>query len=79
MTNSRASLALLREARKTARQVIVGTVKWLVYELPPAPLDRRQSQSLVFESDYVIRRVRSFPSAWRSLSDADLFVLSWNA
>jgi hypothetical protein len=34
--------------------------------------------SLVFESAQAMRRVRSFPSAWRDLTDEDLFALSWN-
>ena len=53
-------------------------VLWLVYELPPLPVDRRNSPSLIFESDTAIRRVRNYPLEWRALSDAELFTLSLN-
>lgn len=69
--------SLLREAQKTARQIEVDGCLWLVYELPAMPFDRRSSPSLVFETDHVVRRVRDYPSDWRSLSDDELFVLSW--
>ena len=70
---------LIREAQRTARQIIVDDVPWLVYELPATPFDRRSSNSLVFESELAVRRVRRFPSDWRSLSDDELFALSWVA
>lgn len=53
-------------------------VLWLVYELRASPLDRRQTASLVFESDTAIRRVRNYPSTWRELSDDELVALSWD-
>jgi hypothetical protein len=67
----------LRVARRTAREIFVDGMPWLVYELPPAPFDRRSSPSLVFETESTVRRVRSYPADWRQLSDADLFALSW--
>jgi hypothetical protein len=70
--------ASLREARRNARQLTLDGELWLVYELPPSPFDRRMTASLVFESAQAMRRVRSFPSAWRDLTDEDLFALSWN-
>lgn len=33
--------------------------------------------SLVFESETGFRRVRAYPGSWRSLSDAELFDISW--
>lgn len=69
--------SLLREAQRTARQVMVDGALWLVYELPAMPFDRRSSPSLVFESDNAVRRVRDFPSDWRSLTNEELFALSW--
>jgi len=33
--------------------------------------------SLIFEAETGFRRVREYPATWRSLSDADLFDLSW--
>ncbi|MFL5612414.1 MAG: hypothetical protein ACJ796_01985 [Gemmatimonadaceae bacterium] len=77
MTEREGLASLLREAQRTARQVIVDGAPWLVYELPAMPFDRRNSPSLVFESDSAVRRVRDYPADWRSLSDDDLFALSW--
>lgn len=56
---------------------LVEGEEWRVYELAPT-FDRRHP-SLVFESDTSIRRVRSYPADWRTLSDDELFTLSWNA
>ena len=33
--------------------------------------------SLIFDSETGFRRVRAYPANWRSLSDAELFDLSW--
>ena len=33
--------------------------------------------SLIFEAETGFRRVRCYPATWRSLSDAELFDLSW--
>ena len=57
--------------------MMVDGVFWRVFELAPTPYDRRQSPSLVFESDTAFRRVRNYPASWRALSDDDLFLLSW--
>jgi hypothetical protein len=70
---------VLRAAQETARHIVVDGVPWLVYELPALPFDRRNSTSLVFESDNSVRRVRDFPADWRSLTDDELAELSWNA
>ncbi|HEY2377087.1 MAG TPA: hypothetical protein VGH98_14020 [Gemmatimonadaceae bacterium] len=67
----------LRAARRLARQIVDDGVPWLVYELPPAPFDRRSSPSLVFETENAVRRVRVYPEDWRELPDHDLFALSW--
>ncbi len=63
-------------AQQAGRHAIADGVLWLIYELPPLPLDRRTSPSLVFESDSVIRRVRDYPVDWRALSDEQLIELS---
>ena len=52
-------------------------VHWLVYE-HLSSFDRRTRPTLVFDSEYVVRRVRDFPSRWRDLSDDDLAALSWS-
>ena len=33
--------------------------------------------SLIFESESGFRRVRAYPAAWRSLTDVELFDISW--
>ena len=72
MTNSATGAA-------TALVIIVDHEEWRVYELGPASYDRRGSNTLVFESDGVMRRVRSFPANWRTLSIAELLALSWQS
>jgi hypothetical protein len=59
--------------------VSVDHEEWRIYELGPASYDRRGSNTLVFESDGVIRRVRNYPGDWRSLSPRELLALSWTA
>jgi hypothetical protein len=71
--------SLLREAQRTARRLIVDGTTWLVYELEPTAFDRRSAPSLVFENESTVRRVRTYPTDWRSLSDEALFALSWTA
>jgi len=65
-------------AQQSGREIVVDNVRWLVYELPPTPFDRRSGRSLVFESDAAMRRVRTYPGNWRSLSDQALLALSWS-
>ena len=52
---------------------------WRVYELEPASYDRRGSNTLVFETDGVMRRVRNYPADWRELSPDALLALSWTS
>ncbi|MFL5612452.1 MAG: hypothetical protein ACJ796_02190 [Gemmatimonadaceae bacterium] len=70
------SRSLLEEAIRSARQIVVEDVVWLVYELA-LPFDRRSTPSLIFENEQVMRRIRNYPANWRTLSDEDLFALSW--
>ena len=46
---------------------------WRVRELRFADA----APSLIFESETGFRRVRAYPATWRSLSDDELFDLSW--
>ena len=69
----------IRAAQRNGRHLSIDGTRWLVYELSPMPFDRRSSPSLIFESDMALRRVRDFPADWRTLSDAQLFALSWSA
>jgi hypothetical protein len=48
---------------------------WTVREVSAPAFDRRGGTHLLFESLEVIRRVRVFPSEWRSLDDAALYAL----
>ena len=73
------SFDILHDARHTARRFAIDGVPWLIYELPPLVFDRRNSATLIFESDDVMRRVRNYPPQWRELSDDDLFAISWSA
>ena len=52
---------------------------WTVREIEGGGYDRRTSRSLVFERDEVIRRVRTYPDEWRTMSDADLYALTLRA
>jgi len=79
MSDTPRPLETLREAQRTGRNIFVEGVPWLVYELPPMVFDRRNSPSLVFETDGTVRRVRDYPLNWRELSDEELFALSWSA
>jgi hypothetical protein len=71
-------LSQVREAQRTARKLFIDGMPWLVYELP-STFDRRHAPSLVFESEQAVRRVRTYPADWRSLSDAELWALSWES
>ena len=59
--------------------IIVDHEEWRIYELNPASYDRRGTNTLVFESDGVMRRVRNYPENWRNLSVDELLALSWTA
>jgi hypothetical protein len=63
----------------TALIIRLDHEEWRVYELGPGAYDRRGSNSLIFESDGVVRRVRQFPADWRSMSPEALLALSWTA
>jgi hypothetical protein len=49
---------------------------WRVSEVPYASYDRRGQTCLIFENEQVVRRVRTFPSDWRTRSDDELYALS---
>lgn len=49
--------------------------EWMVREIPHG-YDRRSGTALIFERPDVIRKVRTFPVGWRSMSDDDLVALS---
>jgi len=66
-----------RAALATARAMLTSDgSRWEVYEFVHPALDRRSGPVLVFESDTLMRLVRTFPENWRDLSDDDLLSLS---
>jgi len=52
---------------------------WHVYEQAFGDYDRRSGRSLIFNSEFAVRRVRDFPDNWSELSDPELMELSWRA
>jgi len=54
-------------------------VHWTVYEQAFGDYDRRSSSSLIFNSDFAVRRVRNYPANWLELSERELMELSWMA
>lgn len=57
-------------AHPARRQLSIVGVEWTVYEVPGA--------ALVFESEQIVRRIATYPPNWRTLSDAELYALSWS-
>ena len=51
-------------------------VLWRVRELPPPSYDRRSTGRLVFESEELVRVVRTYPRNWQALSRDELMALS---
>ena len=49
---------------------------WTVREIDAPSFDRRRTKHLVFETAYVMRRVRTFPANWTELAEDALFALS---
>lgn len=58
------------------RRIHADGEQWIVREVPAPAFDRRGGTHLIFEGVEVMRRVRSFPPDWPSLSDDDLYALS---
>lgn len=52
---------------------------WTVYEQAFGDYDRRSSLSLVFNSEFAVRRVRNYPANWLELSERELILLSWKS
>jgi hypothetical protein len=66
-------------ARANGRTLLIDGMEWRVYELPSGMYDRRGPATLVFEASDIFRRVRSYPSDWRTLPDEELFGVSLRA
>ncbi|HKW46330.1 MAG TPA: hypothetical protein VJN70_02765 [Gemmatimonadaceae bacterium] len=54
------------------RHFKAATQHWTVYENSTA------DQTLIFETDGIARRVRTYPANWAELPDDELYVLSWS-
>jgi hypothetical protein len=52
---------------------------WTVHEQPFGDYDRRSGQSLIFSTDFAVRRVRNYPQNWMELSEKELMELSWRS
>jgi hypothetical protein len=68
----------LRDNRVGSRVLVdpATSIQWVVVEIRDRFYDRRDSRSLVFLSDGVMRRVRTYPQDWFDLADAELLSLS---
>lgn len=58
------------------RYLLMDDQRWIVRELDAPAFDRRGGTHLLFESETVMRRLRSFPPNWHQLSDDDLYALT---
>jgi hypothetical protein len=61
-------------ARARGKKVRWSGQDWLIYELAPT---ETEPTSLVFETELLVRRVKTYPGNWRTLDDAALYALSW--
>ena len=80
MTDANVPADSRMESARTERVFIDEEgLRWRVYEQAFSAYDRRSGTSLIFANDAAVRRVRSFPSDWATLSDEALIALSWQA
>ena len=56
------------------RTITYANVTWTVCEVVD---DDTNTSTLVFSCSDSARRVRKFPKHWRTLSDRELYLLSW--
>lgn len=57
------------------RVITFADMTWTVYEVVDKPSD---TSTLVFFSSESARRIRRYPKHWRTLSDRELYLLSWS-
>jgi len=65
-----------RVVESRTRMLLVDGLHWIVRESAYSALDRRTGTCLIFDAESVIRRVRSFPANWYTLSPEDLYAVS---
>jgi hypothetical protein len=51
--------------------------KWLVREVTAPGYSRAGGRDLVFTTDGIVRHVRNYPPSWQTLSDGELFALTF--
>jgi hypothetical protein len=59
---------------KVHRTFTMGGASWLVCEFPCAVSGR---PTLVFFGPGMARRIRSYPPHWHSMTESELYALSW--
>lgn len=63
-----------------SREILGGTTRWRVFEIETAEHPwAHQTRTLIFMSGTAMRRVHSYPPDWRSLSDEELYAVSWRS
>jgi hypothetical protein len=62
--------------QEPSRSFLHDGERWHAYEVH-RPYDRRSSRALVFECQSALRVVRDYPAHWRTLTDEELWALSW--
>lgn len=59
-----------------SRVIEGGGLRWEVREGSYSDQNAHATACLIFENEFVIRRVRVFPPDWLTCSDEDLYALS---
>jgi hypothetical protein len=57
-----------------SRKLHMDGKDWFIYELAATA---GEAASLVFETELMVRRIRTYPANWAALDDASLSALSW--
>ena len=71
-TNPRAER--LAQVRAPSRKLHMEGRDWFIFELAATA---NEAASLVFETELMVRRIRTYPANWAALDDASLYALSW--
>lgn len=61
---------------RKVRRLSAEGLRWTVQEVPAPPFDRRGGTHLMFDGELVMRRIRTFPTDWYTLSDDELYALT---
>ena len=63
------------QVRAPSRRLHMEGRDWFIYELVATA---SEAASLVFETELMVRRIRTYPANWAALDDASLYALSWD-